>query len=154
VNTKERPPFNFKLETVGCRSNFYKENSTVKPNLLIVDDNSLVRETTRSYLESKFPALEVNEAIDGNDAFTQIREHLPDLIVMDIRLPGENGLKLTRKIKELYPQIAVVIFTSYDLPEYRKAAFENGAAFFLSKSSLHNKKLIGVINAILADAEF
>ena len=126
----------------------------MKFNILIVDDNSLVRETTRSYLESKFPALEVNEAVDGDDAFNQIRERLPDLIMMDIRLHGENGLKLTRKIKELYPQIVVVIFTSYDLPEYRKAAFENGAAFFLSKSSLHNKKLIGVINTILADTEF
>ena len=126
----------------------------MKFNILIVDDNSLVRETTRSYLESKFPALEVNEAVDGDDAFNQIRERLPDLIMMDIRLPGENGLKLTRKIKELYPQIVVVIFTSYDMPEYRKAAFENGAAFFLSKSSLHNKKLIGVINATLADTGF
>ena len=126
----------------------------MKPNLLIVDDNPIVRETTRSYLESKFPTLEVSEAIDGKDAFSQMREHLPDLILMDIRLPGENGLKLTRKIKDLYPQINVIIFTSYDLPEYRKAAFENGAAFFLSKKSLHNKKLITVINAILTDNDF
>jgi two-component system uhpT operon response regulator UhpA len=131
-----------------------KGHGTVKPKVLIVDDNSLVRETTRIYLESKFPALEVNEAIDGNDAFNQIRRHLPDLILMDIRLPGENGLKLTRRIKELYPQIVVVIFTSYDLPEYRKAAFENGAALFFSKSSLHNRKLMGAIDAILADYEF
>jgi DNA-binding NarL/FixJ family response regulator len=136
------------------RQGLQQGHDTVKPNILIVDDNSLVRQTTRSYLESKFPALEVNEAIDGNDAFNQIRERLPDLIIMDIRLPGENGLKLTRKIKELYPQIVVVIFTSYDLPEYRKAAFENGAAFFLSKSSLHNKNLIAAINAILTDTEF
>jgi DNA-binding NarL/FixJ family response regulator len=136
------------------RQGLQQGHDTVKPNVLIVDDNSLVRETTRSYLESRFPALEVNEAVDGNAAFNQIRERLPDLIMMDIRLPGENGLKLTRKIKELYPQIVVVIFTSYDLPEYRKAALENGAAFFLSKSSLHNKKLIGAINTILADTEF
>jgi DNA-binding NarL/FixJ family response regulator len=126
----------------------------VKPNLLIVDDNPIVRETTRSFLEFKFPALEVNEAKDGKDAFSRIREHLPNLILMDIRLPGENGLKLTRRIKDLYPQIVIVIFTSYDLPEYRKAAFENGAKFFLSKSSLHDKKLIAAINAILADTDF
>lgn len=122
----------------------------MKPNLLIVEDNAIVRETTRCYLESKFPALEVNVAIDGNDAFSQMHERLPDLILMDIRLPGENGLKLTRRIKDLYPQVVVVIFTSHDLPEYRKAAFENGAAFFLSKKSLYDKKLIAVINAILA----
>jgi CheY-like chemotaxis protein len=52
----------------------------VKSNLLIVDDNPVVRETTRSYLESKFPALEIYEAIDGKDAFRQIREHLPHLV--------------------------------------------------------------------------
>ncbi len=125
----------------------------MKPILLIVDDNPIVRETTRCYLESKFPALEVNEAIDGKDAFSQMREHLPDVILMDIRLPGENGLELTRKIKELYPEVVVIIFTSYDLPEYRKAAFENGAEYFLSKSSLPKKKLSAVIDAVLIDTD-
>jgi DNA-binding NarL/FixJ family response regulator len=126
----------------------------VKSNLLIVDDNPVVRETTRSYLESKFPALEIYEAIDGKDAFCQIREHLPHLVLMDIRLPGENGLELTRKIKKLYPEVVVIIFTSYDLPEYRKAAFENGAEHFLSKSSLSKNKLSAVIDAILIDTDY
>lgn len=108
-----------------------------------------MRETTRSYLESKFPALEVNEAIDGKDAFSQMREHLPDLVLMDIRLPGENGLELTRRIKERYPEVIVIIFTSYDLPEYRKAAFKYGAADFLSKSSIQKMKLIEVIDSVL-----
>lgn len=131
---------------------FKKGRGAVKPNLLIVDDNSIVRETTRSYLESKFPALEVYEAKDGHDALIQIRDKPPDVILMDIRLPGENGLKLTRKIKNRYPQIAIIIFTGYDLPEYRKAAFENGAAFFISKSSLPKQNLIAVMDAIMANA--
>jgi DNA-binding NarL/FixJ family response regulator len=131
---------------------FDKGHFTVKHSLLIVDDNLIVRETTRNYLESKFPALAVYEAGDGKDAFAQIRNHLPDVILMDIRLPGENGLKLTRKIRDLFPQIGIIIFTSYDLPEYRKAAFKNGAAYFLSKSSLRKKKLVAVIDAILDDA--
>ena len=136
------------------RQRSYKGQGTVKPNLLIVDDNPIVRETTRCYLESKFPVLEVKEAIDGKDAFSQMREHLPDVILMDIRLPGENGLELTRKIKDLYPEVVVIIFTSYELPEYRKAAFENGAEYFLSKSSLPKKKLSAVIDAILIDTDF
>ena len=136
------------------RQRSYKGQVTVKPKLLIVDDNPIVRETTRCYLESKFPVLEVKEAIDGKDAFSQMREHLPDVILMDIRLPGENGLELTRKIKDLYPEVVVIIFTSYDLPEYRKAAFENGAEYFLSKSSLPKKKLSAVIDAILIDTDF
>ena len=136
---------------VGRGNNFDKENSTVKPKILIVDDNLILRETTRSILKSKFPALRVFEAADGKEAFTQIHDHLPDLILMDIRLPGENGLKLTRKIKDLYPKIVVIIFTSYDLPEYREAALENGAEFFLSKSSHNERGLTAVVESVLPD---
>jgi DNA-binding NarL/FixJ family response regulator len=122
----------------------------VNAKILIVDDNSVLRETTRSILESKFPLLRIFEAGDGKEAFTQIHDHLPDLILMDIRLPGENGLKLTRKIKELYPKMVVIIFTSYDLPEYREAAFENGAEFFLSKSSRDGRRLTALVESVLA----
>jgi DNA-binding NarL/FixJ family response regulator len=124
----------------------------VKPRLLIVDDNSILRKTIRDILESKFPTLRVFEAADGKEAFIQIRNHLPNLILMDIRLAKENGLELTREIKSLYPQIVVIIFTNYDLPEYRAAAFENGADFFYSKSSSNRQKLTAMVKSILADA--
>jgi DNA-binding NarL/FixJ family response regulator len=120
---------------------------------LIVDDNSMLRETTRTFLESRFPGLCVLEAQDGIEAFQQTNNHEPDLILMDIGLPGENGLRLTRKIKSLYPQIAIAIFSDYDLAEYRKAAFEYGADFFLSKSSFHKNGLSRVVEFILAGAE-
>jgi two-component system response regulator NreC len=124
----------------------------VKPKLLIVDDNSILRKTIRDILESKFPALHVFEAADGKEAFIQIRNHLPELILMDIRLSKENGLELTREIKNLYPQIVIIIFTNYDLPEYRAAAFENGADFFYSKSSSNRQKLTAIVKSILAGA--
>ena len=126
----------------------------MKPKLLIVDDSSILRETTRGILESKFPTLRVFEAQDGKEACTQIHDDLPDLILMDIRLPGENGLKLTRKIRASFPKIKIIIFTNYDLPEYRQAAFENGADFFLSKSTQSTKKLSTMVGSILADAGF
>ena len=122
------------------------------PKALIVDDNSMLRETTRTFLESKFPGLCVLEAQDGKEAFQQTHNHRPDLILMDIGLPGENGLRLTRKIKNLYPQIAIIIFTNYDISEYRQAAFEYGADFFFSKSSLHKNKLVKTVDCILAGA--
>ena len=109
---------------------------TVKPRILIVDDNSMMRETARGILNSRFPNLSVDEAENGAEAFDLIHHHLPDLILMDIDLPGDNGLKLTRKIKKLYPQIVIIIFTNNDYSEYREAAIKNGAAFFISKSSL------------------
>ena len=119
--------------------------------ILIVDDNSILRETTRGILKSKLPALRVFEAADGKEAFAQIHHHLPDLILMDIRLPGENGLELTRRIKDLYPKMIVIIFTSHDLPEYREAALENGAEFFLSKSSRNERGLTAVVESVLPD---
>ena len=122
------------------------------PKALIVDDNSMLRETTRLFLESKFPGLCVLEAEDGTEAFQQTHNHEPDLILMDIGLPGENGLRLTRKIKKLYPRITIIIFTNYDLSEYRQAAFECGADFFFSKSSLPKNKLVKAVEFILAGA--
>jgi len=68
---------------------------------------------------------------------------------MDVRLPGENGLELTKKIKAQYPDIIVVIVTNYDLPEYRKAAYESKADHFISKDSF-----LKIINSILQDRNF
>lgn len=124
----------------------------MKSHILIVDDNSMMRETARGILKSKFPDLCVNEAGNGAEALNLIHHHLPDVILMDIGLPGDNGLKLTRKIKKLYPQIAIIIFTNYDYSEYREAAIRNGAEFFLSKSVYGKYKLTEVVASVLAGA--
>ena len=126
--------------------------SRVKLKLLIVDDNPMLRETTRSILEFKFPNLSIFEAGDGKEALIQIHDNLPNLILMDIRLPGENGLKLTRKIKALYPEIVIIIFTNYDVQEYRDAAFKNGADFFFPKTSPSRKKLSETVEKIFVDS--
>lgn len=122
----------------------------MKPHILIVDDNSMMRETARGILNSRFPNLCIDEAGNGAEALDRIHHHLPDLILMDIGLPGDNGLKLTRKIKKLYPQIAIIIFTNYDSSEYRETAIKNGATFFLSKSSPNRYRLTEVVESALA----
>ena len=123
----------------------------MKPKLLIVDDNSMLRETTRGILETNFPMMRIFEAEDGKEALAQVHHHLPDLILMDIRLPGDNGILLTRKIKALHPEIVVIIFTNYDLKEYRDAAFKNGADYFFPKTSPSREKLSKMIESILDD---
>jgi CheY-like chemotaxis protein len=80
-----------------------------------------------------FPLIGVDEAGDGSEALIRVEYQRPDLIFMDIQLPGTNGLEVTREIKRLYDDIVVVILTSSDLPEYRQQAFHNGADYFLSK---------------------
>jgi len=87
--------------------------------VLIVEDSTLFRQLFKETLHDRFPSVEIYEAIDGEEALLQVETFRPNLIFMDIRLPGENGLELTKKIKARYPNITIIILTGYDLPEYR-----------------------------------
>lgn len=102
---------------------------------LLVEDNESFRQLLADTLFTRFPGIDVEEAVDGVDALCKVEYLHPDMIFMDIRLPGENGLELTRKIKEVYGYIVIVILTGHDLPEYRQRAFRNGADCFISKGS-------------------
>ena len=96
----------------------------------------------------------LEEAGDGKTALQKIEEELPDLIFMDIKLPGENGLQLTEHIKKKHPQVTVVILTSYDWPEYREAAFKFGANYFIMKGSSTNREIVELIESIFAQLGF
>jgi len=94
---------------------------------LIVEDNASFREMIKEILHSHFPAMKIEEEPDGRELVSKMDAYHPNIVFMDIRLPGENGLVLTKKIKTIYPDVTVVILTSYDLPEYRQAALQNKA---------------------------
>jgi len=102
---------------------------------LIVEDNVNYRQMLKEILWSRFPTMEIEEEPDGRELLNKIESFHPNIVFMDIRLPGENGLELTKKIKKNYPDIIIVILTSYDLPEYRQAARESMADYFVSKGS-------------------
>jgi CheY-like chemotaxis protein len=102
-------------------------------NTLLVEDNISFRQALSDVLLAYFPLINVDEAGDGEEALRKVEDRRPNLIFMDIQLPGENGLGVTRKIKRLYDDIVIVILTTNDLPEYRQQAFLNGADYFLSK---------------------
>ena len=102
---------------------------------LIVEDNRAFRLALAEVLHSHYPSLKIDLETDGDGLFSKIEAFHPDIIFMDIRLPGENGLGLAKKIKKNYPGITIVILTSYDLPEYRDAARRSGADYFIAKDS-------------------
>jgi len=104
-------------------------------NVLIVEDNLTFRHALAEILQSQFPGMAIAEARNGVEAFEKIHDFNPDLVFMDVRLPGENGLEITRKIKIERPDIVVMILTSYDLPEYRDVALHYGANHFIVKGS-------------------
>ncbi len=110
--------------------------------LLIVEDDEILRRKLKEILADNFPHMTVCEAGNGEDMFRLLQNCCPDIIFMDIHLPGENGLELTRKLKNEYHSPHIIIFSNCDSPEYQEAAFENGADDFISKKT-------GSVNDIL-----
>ena len=103
--------------------------------ILIVEDNAFFLQFLKETLRPRFPSTEIIGASNGEEALQKIKTLPPDAIFMDLRLPGENGLELTKRIKVQYPEVIVVILTNYDLPEYREAAYQCRADHFVSKDS-------------------
>jgi len=120
------------------------------PKTLIVEDSVIFRKLLKETLHSRYPSMEIFEAADGEEAMQKINSYLPDLIFMDIKLPGENGLELTAKIKAGYPDIIVIILTSYDTPEYREAAIQVKADYFLAKGSSSKEGILRLVESISA----
>jgi len=129
--------------------NHLKGGRIAVPEALLVEDSAIFRKLLKETLRSGFPSLEISEVGDGEEAMQIINAHPPDLIFMDIKLPGENGLDLTTKIKAKYPDVTVIILTSYDTPEYREAAVQAKANYFLSKGSSSKEGILTLVESIL-----
>ncbi len=114
--------------------------------ILIVEDNAFFMQFLKETMHFRFPSIDMFEAANGEEAIQKIKTLSPEAILMDLRLPGENGLELTKKIKAQYPGIIIVILTNYDLPEYREAAYQCGADHFVSKDSF-----LSIIGSILTN---
>lgn len=117
--------------------------------ILTVEDNDTFRKSLKEILLAKFPSLDIFEAGNGKEALEKVETLCPDIIFMDIKLPDENGLELTKKIKAHYPNIIIIILTIYDLPEYRETAYRYGANHFLSKTS-PTKEILSLLESILS----
>ncbi len=114
---------------------------------LIVEDNDLFRRSFKERLQAMFPSMAIEEAAEGNGVLEKVKTFRPHLVFMDIQLPGENGLKVTEKIKAVHPDISVIIVTNYDIPEYRNAAVQYGASHFIPKDSLSYDQLEALVKS-------
>lgn len=121
---------------------------------MLVEDNLGMRQLVRNSLEAQFPFMDIIEASDGVEALQKIDFDPPHLIFMDIGLPGQNGLELTRKIKIKYPDMMVIILTSYDSLEYREAAMGVKANFCLLKGSSTPEDVCCLVESILLGKGF
>lgn len=103
--------------------------------VLIVDDHPLFRDGIRERLESGDGSIVViGEAGDGNQALALVATLTPDVVLMDISMPGMNGIEATRLIHGEYPDVAIVILSVYDDDQYVHAAITAGASGYLLKT--------------------
>ena len=121
--------------------------------ILIVEDSAIFRQLLKEALQDQFPLVEIGGAVDSEEALKKIQTLLPEVIFIDIKLPGENGLKLAKQIKTHYPGAIVIILTAHDLPEYREVALPY-ADYFLSKGLTTKGDIIRLVESILSTHEF
>ena len=115
--------------------------------VLIADDQALVRAGFRMILDGTDDMVVVGEAADGLAALTVAAETRPDVLLMDVRMPGVDGIEATRRLRAARPHDQpphVIILTTFDLDEYVVAGLRAGAAGFLLKDSLDGELLQAV----------
>ena len=101
--------------------------------VLIVDDHPVVRRGLHSILGDAQDLKVVGEASNGSEALKQVAALKPDVVLMDIRLPGADGVQITRRIRREFPEVRVIILTTYDDDQHLYNAIEAGAHGFLTK---------------------
>ena len=114
--------------------------------VIVADDQALVRAGFRVLIDSAADIEVVAEAADGAEAVELTRAHRPDVVLMDIRMPGMDGLEATRRVLDLdlEPPVRILILTTFDLDEYVFAALKAGASGFLLKDTPPADLLTGI----------
>jgi DNA-binding NarL/FixJ family response regulator len=117
--------------------------------VLICDDQALIRDSLEMLLRLEKDIQVVGQAQDGAEAVEQAARHQPDVVLMDLKMPGVNGIEATRQIRARWPNIKVLVLTTYDDDEWVFDAIRAGAAGYLLKDTPRAE----VIKAVRGTAE-
>ncbi len=118
-----------------------------KIRLLLAEDHVVVREGIRELIQREEDMEVVGEVSDGEGAIQMVDQLEPDVVLMDIAMPGLNGIEATRKIKASHPSVTVLILTAYDNEEFIFAVLEASAAGYLLKNA-HGQELLNAIRSV------
>jgi DNA-binding NarL/FixJ family response regulator len=119
--------------------------------VVVVDDHALHRDGTRQILAQHPDLLVVGEAHSGEVAMSIVNEQEPDVVLMDIGLPGMSGVEAARRIREHHPDVRVLMVTGYDEDEYVRGALEAGATGYIRKTA-PGRELVDAIRAVAGGA--
>jgi len=106
-----------------------------KIHVLLADDHAVVRQGIRQFMEEAGDIEVIAEASDGAEALRLVEAHQPDVAVLDIRMPEVTGVEATRRIKERFPQVRVLVLTAYDDDPYVFALLQAGADGYVLKTA-------------------
>jgi DNA-binding NarL/FixJ family response regulator len=115
--------------------------------IVIADDSDLMRERIRRKLSEVSKAELVGEAETGVNALELIKQHKPGLVILDIRMPDMDGIRVLKKIREMDLEVKTCILTNYPYSQYRKRCFDAGVDYFLSKTDDFDE-LSTIINSL------
>ena len=122
-------------------------------NILIVEDHEGVRHSLREWLELSFPHYQLLEAASGEEAVSVAQASCPCLVIMDIGLPGINGIEATQGIKAALPDTQVVMLTIYDDEAHRADAAAAGASAYVRKRKVQTELLPVVTRLLSGDTD-
>lgn len=118
-------------------------------SVLLVDDHPVVRQGIARILAEEIPDLALAEAVDGVSAIAHLRARPAHLILLDLTLPGENGLSLLRRIRREFPSIPVMIVTMHPAEQFAQRALQAGAVGYVAKDS-DPRELVDAVRTALA----
>ena len=127
--------------------------SMKKTKILVVDDHPLVRFGVINQLKSYDEFVVVGEAEDGEDAIAKTKALGPDLVIMDIFMPGISGIEATKLLKKKYPSTRVLILTGFENEDYVYQIIRSGAGGYVLKS-VEKEQLIEAVRAVMKGEKF
>ncbi len=120
--------------------------------VIIVDDHEIVRKGLMGYLGEQEQVVVVAQAPNGDSAVKAIEEHAPDVVLMDLVMPGMDGVETTRRIKDISPRTQIIVLTSYHQDEYIFPALKAGAISYLLKDVTTDELLEAICRAAVGEA--
>lgn len=114
--------------------------------LMLVDDHAVLREGLRFMLRHADDVQIVSEASDGSEALALLEASRPDVMLLDMNMPGMNGVDTLKVIRERWPEVTVLVLSFHDDPEYVEQALRNGAAGYLLKT-VSREELVRAVQA-------